>query len=157
MMSRFPHCLFLFLITAALITCSSPSDPEQVASAFIQDAVAAFEDRNSRALRTLISSAYFDSQNRTGDQVASIGSVYIMRSKSIHLFTELDSAVRSGDQVMATVLGAFAARPVDRRSLLPPVDADLYWFEITLKEENGEWKLVSSSWRQAMLEDIFND
>ncbi len=157
MITRLPQCLFIFLISAVLFSCSSPSDPEQIASAFIDDAATAFEDRNARALRNLISSDYVDTQNRTGDRVASIGSVYIMRSKSIYLFTELESAVRSGDQVMATVLGAFAARPVESRSLLPQVNADLYWFEITLKEENGEWKLISSSWRQAMLDDVFTD
>lgn len=158
MITRLPRMLlFLLLIAAFLSSCSSPSDPEQIASTFIEDASAAFKDRNGRALRKLISSDYIDSQNRTGDQVASIGSVYIMRSRSIYLFTELESAARSGDQVFATVLAAFAARPVSSRSLLPQVNADVYRFEIVLKEERGEWKLASSSWRQAMLEDVFND
>ena len=158
MITRFPRCLlFCLLTTAALVSCSSPSDPEQIASTFVKNAAAALEAGNARALRNLISLDYFDSQNRTADQIASIGSVYIRRSKSIHLFTELDSALWSGDQVEATVLGAFAARPVESRGLLPQVNADLYWFEITLKKESGEWKLVRSNWRQAMLEDVFAD
>jgi hypothetical protein len=155
--NRFSLKLVFILLTAVLFSCSTTSDPEQIASAFIEDAAAAFENRNARALRKLISSDYVDSQNRTAEQIASIGSLYIMRSRSIYLFTELDSAVQSGDRVLATVLGAFAARPVKNRGLLPQVNADLYWFEIALKEENGDWKIVSSSWRQAMLEDVFSD
>lgn len=151
----------LYLLFAAVmmvpVSCSSPAEPEQIALEFIDEATTVFEKGSLRALRKLISRNYRDSQKRNHEQIAAIGSAYIMRSKSIFLFSELESARQLDSQVQATVLTAFAARPVDSRNLLPQIQADLYWFDIVLTKEGGEWKLLSSSWRQAMLEDIFND
>ena len=146
------------LVTMAIVpfcSCSSPTDPEQIAAAFIEDATKAFAERDPGALRTLISGEYLDSQQRDGEQIVSIARLYIMRSRSIYLFSDLEFAERSGDLIQATVLAAFAARPVTSRSMLPQLDTDIYWFEIALVEERGIWKLLRARWRPAMLDDIF--
>lgn len=154
------YTCFGLLLAAALVFssgCSSETDPELISSIFLEKAEKAFEERSPRALRDLISKDYFDTQQRDGKEIGAIGTAYIMRSRAIHLFIDLESAAFSGDQVQATVLAAFAARPVSSRSLLPRINADLYWFEIMLTKESGDWKLLQSSWRQAMLEDVLND
>jgi hypothetical protein len=152
-------CLGLSIIAACalLLGCNPESDPELISSIFLEKAEKAFADRSPRSLRELISKDYLDTQQRDAKEISAIGTGYIMRSRSIYLFTDLESAVFSGAQIHATVLAAFAARPVSNRSLLPRMDADLYWFEIVLTKESGDWKLLQSSWRQAMLEDVVSD
>jgi len=153
-------CRGLLIVTAVLLFsgCSAESDPEIIASAFLETAEEAFEKRSPRALRNLISEQYFDTRNRDKNEVLAIGSAYIMGSRSIYLFTDLESALFHGDeQVQATVLAAFAARPVSERTLLSRINTDLYWFEIELTKESGDWKLTQSDWRQAMLDDVLSD
>lgn len=138
--------------------CSAESDPEIITAAFLEKVEEAFENRSQRALRKLISRQYVDSQNRDKNEILAIGTAYIMGSRSIYLFTDLESARFYGDgQVQATVLAAFAARPVSERTLLSGINTDIYWFEIELTTESGDWKLTRSDWRPAMLDDVLSD
>ena len=43
------------------------------------------------------------------------------------------------------------------KSVLGRMQADIYWFDITLAEESGGWKLVAALWQQATVEDFFED
>jgi len=160
MSKRFLHLGILLIVLShcALSTgCRPASDPELISTLFLQQAEKAFEDRSPRALRKLVSEQYFDEQNRDSKEIVAIGASYIMRSRSIHLFTDLESALFYGDQVHAKVVAAFGASQIESRSLLPQINADLYWFEIVLTKESGDWKLMQAVWRPAMLEDVLND
>lgn len=151
--------IFLLVLSQCLLSsgCLSESDPELISAVFLEKAEKAFENRSPRALRKLVSEQYFDEQNRDSKEIVAIGASYIMRSRSIHLFTDLESALFSGDQIHAKVLAAFGASQIESRSLLPQINADLYWFEIVLTKESGDWKLMQAVWRPAMLEDVLND
>ena len=154
---RLRAVLVILAACILLSSCQSESDPERISSVFLEQAEKAFEDRNPRALRNLISLDYSDRQNRDSREIISIGTGYIMRSRSLHLFTELESARFIDDHVHATVFAAFGARPVSNRSLLPQINADLYWFEIVLAKHSGDWRLIRASWRPAMLDDLMRD
>jgi hypothetical protein len=54
----------------------------------------------------------------------------------------------------ASVLVALSGKPIEDMSMLPSVHADVYLFELILIREKDDWKLLSSSWRQAMLDDL---
>ena len=75
----------------------------------------------------------------------------------MYLFSDLDSAYFEGDLIQARVLTAFAARPIMDKSVLGRMQADIYWFDITLVEESGGWKLVAALWQQAKVEDFFEN
>jgi len=77
-----------------------------------------------------------------------------MRSKSIHVLLRLHSASQVEDGIQAKVLVALAARPIDDPALLPRLNADIYWFDIVLKKSDGDWKLLSAVWHQAMVDDF---
>ena len=136
-------------------SCSLPSTPEQHVSEFIESSEKAFEDRDIRSLRKLVSSRYKDEQNRTANDVLAIAAAYIGRSKSIYLFTDLESAVLEDDLIEARVLVAFGSRPAEDRATLLQLNADIYWFDIVLADENGSWKLIKGQWTQAMVDDFF--
>ena len=146
----------LISISALASSCSDQTSPEQVASAFIQRAEAAIEDRNLRNLKKLVSKNYLDPHNRTHNDVVGLGSAYVLRTGSIHLFADLASATLVDDRIEARVLAAFVARKVTDRITLLQMDADIYWFDIVLKDEGDGWQVVSATWQQAMLDDFLS-
>ena len=160
MFSYHHHKIFaalLFSLALLAVSCNSPTTPEEIASQFIKQSEEAFEERDILGLKKLISSDYRDPQKRTAGDVVSIAAAYIRSSKSIYLFTDLDSAVYAEDRIQARIIGAFAARPISDPSILGQVQADIYWFDIVLAEENGGWKLVEAQWQQAMVDDFFRE
>lgn len=152
---HFKILTYLLLATSVLLTsCTTPTPPEEIAANFIKQSEEAFEDRNILLLRKLISSNYRDARNRNAGDVISIAAAYISRSKSIFLFSDLDSAVYDEKRIQARVLTAFGARPIIDRKALVQLNADIYWFDIVLADEDGNWKLVDARWQQAMIDDF---
>ena len=147
----------LLLLTMMVISCSSKTTPEEIAATFIKQSETAFEEGNILALKKLVSSNYQDTHNRGAGDVIAIAAAYIRSSKSMHLLSDLDSAYFEGDLIQARILTAFAARPIMDKSVLGRMQADIYWFDITLAEESGGWKLVAALWQQATVEDFFED
>ncbi|MGI9536776.1 MAG: hypothetical protein ACR2PB_06885 [Desulfocapsaceae bacterium] len=108
-------------------------------------------------LKKLVSPNYQDSRNRSAGDVLAIAAAYIRSSKSIYLFSDLESAVFNDDLVQARVLTAFATRPVMDRTALAQLSADIYWFDIVLEDESGNWQLIDAQWQQAMIDDFFKN
>ena len=153
----FPLFLIIGLFTGVLIvqSCKHQTPPEMIAQGFLDQVNTAVADRSIRAMNELVSPDYHDTNNRNHRDVVGLGSAYLIRSKSLHLFTDLVSAQSISDtSIQFRILAAFAATPVDNKSMLPDINADFYWFNIELIKENGDWKVVSAAWQQAMLEDF---
>jgi hypothetical protein len=140
-----------------VVSCNSPSAPEDVAAQFIGKSEKAFEERDIRSLKKLISPTYLDAQKRSAGDIMSIAAAYIRSSKSIYLFTTLDSAENVEGRIEARLLAAFTARPISDMSVLGRIQADIYWFDIVIAPENGVWKLVAARWQQAMIDDFFKE
>lgn len=153
---RFSIALLL-VFPILVVSCNSQTTPEEITRQFVRESEEAFEDTDILRLKKLISSQYRDSQNRTAGDVISIAAAYMRSSKSIYLFTDLDSAVYADDRIQARLLVAFGARPISDPSILGQIQADIYWFDIVLAEEKGDWKLVAAQWQQAMVDDFFKD
>lgn len=149
--------IILCTVSILLGSCAPSSAPEEIAEQFIDQAESAFENRSIKALRKLVSSEYQDERKRDANDIVSIAATYIMRSRSIYLFCDLESASRDEERIQATVLAAFASRPVTDRNLLLSLNTDIYFFDILLTEEGGDWKLAAAEWRQAMVEDVMGD
>lgn len=151
--------LYVIISAAALFSqsCGHQSSPEIIASEFIEKAESAVEERSSAGLRNLISKDYLDESGRDYREIIGLASAYLIRSKSIHLFIDLETAHTADDEtIRCRLLAAFAATPIGSRNLLPDVNADFYWFDIVLVEEKGDWRMLSAHWQQALLEDFFN-
>jgi len=153
---RFP--LFFFLLTTSLLisSCSEQTSLETIVNEIIEQAEATFENHNSRELRKLISVDYHDSSARDFQDIIAFSNAYMLRAKSIHLFADLESAILVDDLIEARILVAFAAKPVTERKTLPQLKADIYWFNIILTDKDGNWKIISASWQQTMLDDFVN-
>lgn len=148
-------CAALFIVVALFaVSCSSSTPAETIASKFIETSAKAFEERDIFALKKLVSSHYGDSQNRSANEIISTAAAYIRSSGSIYVLTDLHTAEYVEERIEARLLAAFAARPIAEPALLAQMQADIYWFDIELAEENGTWKLTDAQWRQAMVEDF---
>ena len=143
-------------ILAAASSCT-PTPPEKITADFLKQAEEAFADRHILALKKLVSPDYNDAENRGAGDVLSIAAAYIRSSKSIYLFSDLESAAFRDDRLEARVLTAFAARPIMDPTALAQLKADIYWFDIVLVQEGGDWKLLEAQWRQAMVDDFFRE
>ncbi len=150
--------LFLLLPLAFLLwsSCSAPPTAEQIMDDFLGRCDAALEKRSSRELRELIADDYADSEERTKQDIAAIAAGYLLRNKAIYTYRLTESVdVNDDDSISALILTALAARPITDVSILPAINSDIYWFEITIAKDGRKWRLTQASWQQAMLEDFF--
>ena len=152
------HVYFLIylLLSSFLFSCSSPSSPEQIADDFITACQTSVEKGSGRELRNRIAENYMDLKGRTKKDVGAIASGYLLRNKTIYCYSLIDSVIiNEDDSISAKVLTALAAQPITDVTLLPTMNSDIYWFDITIAQQDNEWKLIKASWQQAMLEDFF--
>jgi hypothetical protein len=115
----------------------------------------AAEAGDAAALKSGISDAYRDAAGRDKQAVGAIVGLHLLQQRSVHLLTRVVSvAVEPPGEARAEVLVAMAASPIDGPELLAGVRADLYRFDLSLREENGNWRVVSAAWRPAVLDDF---
>lgn len=72
------------------------------------------------------------------------------RHSNIHLFSVIKAVevLPQGDAASALVYVAMTGIPVESIDALVSLKADLFRFEIQLKEADGEWRIVSSEWER---------
>jgi hypothetical protein len=150
-----PHLCLLVLISALLLGGCGSSEPEQIVAEFVTQTEEAIEARKGRAVRALISESYLDEQNRTKADLAGVATGYLLSNRSIYVLSRISEVIPIDEKtIQATVLAAFTGSPVGDAAGLPDINADIYWFDITIVEEDGDWKLSRAGWRQAMVEDF---
>lgn len=152
-----PLNLLLLSITLSIASCSTPANtPEQIIETYTDDIIRVIENRKRRAIDAFIGEEYGDEGHRSKQDIVAMANGYMFRHQSIYCFTLIDSVqVNSDDTISAVILAAFAARPISDISLLPKLNSDMYWFDITITLDSGDWKLTKASWQQAMVEDFF--
>ena len=78
-----------------------------------------------------------------------------MRNQSVYLLVRVNDVVLADPgkaQVDAFV--ALAGQPIRDATALPELRADLYRFDLRLRDEDGEWRVTSADWRPATLVDF---
>jgi hypothetical protein len=130
--------------------------PEMQVRALLKQAEVAAEARNLSVLRQLVSDHYTDSQGQDKRTIEATLRYYFLRNESIHLLTRVQAITfPEPSHARAVVLVAMAGEPIPGVQEIERLRADLYRFEITLANENKEWKAIRVEWRQAELGDFF--
>lgn len=149
---------FMFLLAFMIFAgaCSSGQDsPEAQVRALLQRCEAAAEKKESAALRQMISEKYADSQGQDKKAVEAILRYYFLRNESIHLLTRIRQiSFPKPDIAQVDVMVAMAGQPIADAGQLERLRADLHRFEITLADENKEWKVIRAEWRRAEFADF---
>jgi hypothetical protein len=147
---------WLVLIVLSVTACRSGEDsPGAKIRATIERAEAFTEAKDLGGLKDLVSDAYRDDAGQDKRAILGLLFVQFRRHESIHLLTRIDRLDIQPAQAAVTVFTAMAGRPIPSASALPALRADLYRFDLTFTEEGGVWRVASSKWRPADLNDFF--
>lgn len=146
----------LALLFPLLVSCSAERDtPEAQVRALLQRGEAAAGKRESAALRQMISEKYADNEGRDKKAVEAVLRYYFLRNESIHLLTRIRQiSFPRPDIAQVDVMVAMAGQPIADAGQLERLRADLHRFEITLADENKEWKVIRAEWRRAEFADF---
>ena len=158
-MLKTPFYLLLAILPALLFSaCSDNQSAESIVASYANSIEEAAESGNGRKIRSLISTNYRDEKQRTKKELSTVVSGYLLRNRSIHILKKITFVEQRPDHsISATILAAISGTPIPDVTSLPGINADIYWFEIVIADEEGTWRLTSSSWRQAMVSDFLPD
>lgn len=144
------------LIGAGALACGGDAaSPEAQVRATLAAAESAAEARDAAALKEWISEAYHDDAGNDRRAVGALVGMHLLQQRSVHLLTRTVSLeIPRPGEATAQVLVAMAGSPIDGPELLAGVRADLYRFDLELRDEDGSWRVVSAAWRPAALDDF---
>ena len=143
--------LLLFIVVA----CSKPATPEQRVREFLGRAEKAAEQKDIGALRGSVSPRYGDADGRDRRMIEGILRLYVLRHESIHLLTRIENIeFPKPTEAQVVIYVAMAARPIIDVAQLAAFRANLYRFELTLIDEDTEWRVQRADWRPAEPSDF---
>jgi hypothetical protein len=140
-----------------LLACSSAADsPEDAVRATLAAIESAADARDAGAISEHISEAYADPHGHDKREVVQIAALHLLRNQTVYTLTlvqGVDTSEPGHAQVRALV--ALAGRPIPDLDALALVNADLYRFDVALREEEpGTWRVVSAAWQPATIADF---
>lgn len=145
----------VLLLLSLVVACGEKQSPEEQVRQFIATGKAAAEERDVIALSKLISEHYQDSYRRDRRALIGLMTGYFLRNKHIHLFTQIDEITFPlKEQAKITLYVAIAGTPVTGAQALIDLRADLFQFDLTLKQEGGDWYLLNADWQRASVDDL---
>jgi len=143
----FAYLLFAFLLSGCGQDASSAEEKIKEDLAKLEQAA---EERDLGPLKKAILDEYSDNEGFDKKSIIQFIQLRFIRQQSIHLLTRIKSVeVLAADNAIADVLVAMAGRPLDDVGTLMGMSADLFRFEVELKEQNDNWKVAKANWRRA--------
>jgi hypothetical protein len=95
-----------------------------------------------------ISDHYSDASGMTQEDAARYLRGYFIANQSIHLLTRIEQVeFPATDEARANVLVGMVGREAAASSRWD-LAADLYEFDVTLRREDGDWKVTYARWQQ---------
>ena len=139
-----------------LVACSgAPETPEDQVRAVLAAVETAAEERDVGALKEHVSDAYRDARGNDRQALAGLATVHFLQNRGIHLLVQVRKIViEVPGEARAAALVAMAGRPIPGPEALPSLNANLYYFDIELHEEDGAWKIVRATWSPATVDDF---
>jgi hypothetical protein len=148
-------------LTAALVVSPACSDAPDTPEARVRAVLAALEEgaraRDAAGMKQHVSETYGDPYGHDKQGVAGLVTLHFLQNRSVHLLTRVAGIELADSEgaARAEVYVAMAGVPIADASALPGVRADLYRFDLALREEpDGDWRVTSAEWRPAQIEDF---
>jgi hypothetical protein len=139
----------------ALACADAPATPEERVRAVLAEIEAAAEARDVGALKEHVSESYSDPRGNDARALAGIATFHFMQNRSVHLLTRVRHVeVSAPGEARAVALVAMAGTPIPGPDALPGLRADLYSFDVRLREEDGRWRVASARWEPATADDF---
>jgi len=143
-------------VAAALLAgaCRKRLPPEEQVRRAIAAAEHAATEKDLSALGDFVSPAYKDAEQNDRAAVMGVLRLQFMRYPAIYLLLRIVSVeVPAPREARAVVLAAMASVPIHGPEELPRLAADLYRFELQLRDDEGKgrWQVVGATWRPVEL------
>jgi hypothetical protein len=134
---------------------TTPEDQVRRVLAALESAAQA---RDVGALKNQLSESYKDAQGNDRRAVLGMATGHFMRNKSVYVLTRIVAVeIAEPGFASAEALVALAGTPIRDAGALPEVHADLYRFDLRLRDERGTWRVISAAWQPATLSDFSSD
>jgi hypothetical protein len=147
--------LLLVALVLALGCGRAEESPEDQVRRVLASLEAAAEARDVGALKEHVSESYRDAQGNDRRAVLAVATGHFMRNQSVYVFSRIaEVEVTEPGNARAEALVALAGTPIKDLGALPQVRADLYRFDVRLRDEKGAWRVTSAEWQPATLSDF---
>jgi hypothetical protein len=147
------------LVIAAILVLACSAEPPSPEDA-VRETLAAIEsaagERDAGAIGEHVSEAYRDARGNDKRAVLALATLHLMRNQAVYTLSRVASLeLVTPDRAEARVYAALAGQPIPDPAALLTLRADLYRFDVVLREEQpGVWRVDSASWRPATLADF---
>jgi len=148
-------CRALLGLCLLALACADRTPPEER----VREVLAALEEgaqqRDAGAMKQHVSESYSDAHGNDKRQIAQLVAFHLLRNQSVYLLMHVQGVeIAAPGEAKAAVLVAMAGTPIESLEALLELRADLYRFDLGLREEDGSWRVRSASYRPATLEDF---
>jgi len=136
--------------------CATELSPQEQVRQTLEDAENFARDRNLDQLREFVSKDYMDAEGRDRRGLTQMVALYFRNTDTLFLRTRAGAIDFVGsDEAHATVVAAIADVPIDDLDL-NQLSADFVRFELTLRHEGKDWKIVEANWKSISLPEFLN-
>lgn len=147
------------LVIALLLAsacASEPESPEDAVRATLAAIESAAGERDAGGIGEHVSEAYADVRGNDKKAVLALATLHLMRNQAVYTLSRVASLeLVAPDRAEARVHAALAGQPIPDPAALLTLRADLYRFDVVLREEEpGVWRVSSATWRPATLADF---
>lgn len=151
--------VLLGLVGTLLLTgCRNErTSPQAEVRALIDSAVTAAEQKNTGALKGVISDKYTDDQGQDKRAIENLLRLHFLRNESLHLYARVASvSLPQPERAEAVVLVAMAGVPIASAQEILTLRAELHRFEIGFAREDKTWRVQHAAWRRAELSEFLS-
>jgi hypothetical protein len=142
-------------LVLALACSSDPATPEARVRATLAALEAAAQARDVAALKDHVSESYSDAYGHDRRALGAMAMLELRGHRSVHLLTRV-RAIEIGPSGEANVVAvvAMAGTPIAGAEALASLRADLYRFDLQMREEDGAYRLTRAEWRPATIAEF---
>ncbi len=147
----------LLTLLALVVACAEPvPEPEQQIREFLTEIERASRAKDIGALKDVVSASYSDKVGRRQEDLHNLIVLHYFGRRDVFLLTRIETLeLTAPGEAALSLLVAMAGTPLESEQSLRDVRADLYRFELELRDEgSGEWRVLSADWRPARMDDF---
>lgn len=150
---RLRSAALCIIALASLLTIGCRKETEEDKVRKVVSAMqAATEEKKVLAVQEHISRSYRDPQGNDFEAIKGLFNFYFFRHKTVAVaIPSLEVAV-NGPAATAAFTAILSAKGIDGESasILLPDALGAYRFEVSFRQEEGKWKIVSAKWERAL-------
>ncbi len=137
---------------------SDPQEPEAQIRAVIAIAEQAAQQRDIGTLKEFVAEGYKDKQGYEKRSVVRLLQGYLLRHRNIHLLSKItDLEIIKPARASTSLLVAMTGRRIESADQLWDLRADVFQFDLSWIQSDGEWRVANATWRRARIGDFFSD